>query len=87
MTEQHQDTLLKPETQLAEPGDHDRFAHIVFPASKLTEAYVLGIAVTALCGHTWVPSRDPNKYPVCPTCKDIYNHLHQDDTRNWDGGT
>ena len=31
----------------------------------------LGSTVTALCGKTWVPTRDPNRYPVCPTCKEI----------------
>ena len=52
-------------------GDHERFAHIVVPASAVTEAYVTGTAVTALCGKTWVPTRDPGRYQVCPTCKEI----------------
>jgi len=52
-------------------GDHDRMAHIVLPASAVTEALVTGKPCTALCGKTWVPSRDPRRYPVCPTCKEI----------------
>lgn len=52
-------------------GDHERFAHVVVPASAVTDAYITGNPVTALCGKTWVPSRDPNRYPVCPECKDI----------------
>ena len=52
-------------------GDHDRMAHIVVPASAVTEAIVLGTPCTALCGKTWVPSRDPKRYPVCQTCKEI----------------
>ena len=52
-------------------GDRERFAHIVVPASAVTEAYVTGRTVTALCGKTWVPTRDPGRYPVCPTCKEI----------------
>lgn len=52
-------------------GDHERFAHVVVPASAVTEAYVTGTPVTALCGKTWVPTRDPGRYPVCPTCKEI----------------
>lgn len=52
-------------------GDHERFAHVVVPASAVTEAYITGTPVTALCGKTWVPSRDPGRYPVCPTCKEI----------------
>ncbi len=53
-------------------GDHERFAHIVIPASAVTEAYITGTPVTALCGKTWVPSRDPKRYPVCPTCKEVW---------------
>lgn len=52
-------------------GDHERFSHIVVPASAVTEAYITGTPVTALCGKTWVPTRDPKRYPVCPTCKEI----------------
>ena len=25
-----------------------------------------------LCGHVWVPSRDPKQLPLCDVCKDIY---------------
>lgn len=52
-------------------GDHEKFAHVVVPASAVTEAYITGTAVTALCGKTWVPTRDPGRYQVCPTCKEI----------------
>lgn len=54
-----------------ETGDHDRFAHLV-DKEEIVEAMVLGTPVEALCGKVWVPSRDPEKYPVCPTCKEIY---------------
>ena len=52
-------------------GDHERFAHVVVPASAVTEAYITGNPVAALCGKTWVPSRDPGRYQVCPTCQEI----------------
>ncbi|MDA8391562.1 MAG: DUF3039 domain-containing protein [Actinomycetota bacterium] len=52
-------------------GDHDRMAHIVVPASAVTEALITGKPCTALCGKTWVPARDPKRYPLCPTCKEI----------------
>ncbi len=51
-------------------GDHERFAHIIRKDDQM-KAYVLGEPVTALCGKTWVPSRDPDRYPVCPTCKEV----------------
>lgn len=52
-------------------GDHERFAHWVSPASAVTEALVTGSAVVALCGKVWTPTRDPKRYPVCPTCDEI----------------
>ena len=54
-----------------EDGDHERFAHIV-RKDKLTEAMVMGIPIKALCGKEWVPSRDPERFPVCPTCMERY---------------
>lgn len=63
-----------PAPRLGEPGDHDRFAHYV-KTDGLTEAYVMGTPVEALCGKVWVPSRDPQRFPVCPTCKEIIDAL------------
>ena len=60
-------------------GDHERFAHIVVPASAVTEAYITGNPVTALCGKTWVPSRDPTRYPVCPTCTEVLAQIRAGD--------
>lgn len=52
-------------------GDHDRFAHVVWPKEAVMEAMVTGVPCTALCGKRWIPSRDPKRYPVCPTCREI----------------
>ena len=60
--------------QVAEPGDHERFAHYV-RKEKIVESAVTGEPVTALCGKVWVPGRDPDRFPVCPTCKEIYQGL------------
>ncbi|WP_153393502.1 DUF3039 domain-containing protein [Ornithinicoccus halotolerans] len=62
------------EQQLSEPGDHERFAHYV-RKEKIMESAVSGEPVTALCGKVWVPGRDPERFPVCPTCKEIYEGL------------
>ncbi|MBK9180128.1 MAG: DUF3039 domain-containing protein [Acidimicrobiales bacterium] len=51
-------------------GDHDRFSHYVKKAD-IVRAAVTGQAVQALCGKWWVPTRDPERYPVCPTCAEI----------------
>lgn len=55
-----------------------RVAHIVKQSGDKTahalvmEARVMGIEVEALCGHRWVPERDPGNYPVCDRCREIY---------------
>jgi Protein of unknown function (DUF3039) len=64
-------------------GDHERFAHYV-PKDKLTEAMVMGTPVVALCGKVWVPSRDPQRFPVCPECKEIWESLRPGDDEGSD---
>jgi hypothetical protein len=41
--------------------------------TDILNALVTGEPATALCGKTWVPSRDPRNYPVCPTCQSAYS--------------
>jgi Protein of unknown function (DUF3039) len=60
--------------QPVEPGDHERFAHYV-RKEKILESALSGSPVIALCGKVWVPGRDPNKFPVCPLCKEIFEGL------------
>lgn len=69
MTEQTQEKI-----DQVEAGDHERYSHFV-KKGKIVESAVMGNAVIALCGKVWVPSRDPQKFPVCPTCKEIYEQL------------
>jgi hypothetical protein len=66
-------TQERPDYRVDE-GDHERFSHYV-PKDKLTEAMVMGTPVVALCGKVWVPSRDPERFPVCPECKEIWESL------------
>jgi hypothetical protein len=66
------------EQQLLDQGDHERFSHYV-KKDKIVESAVMGNAVVALCGKIWVPSRDPQKFPVCPTCQEIYEGLKPSD--------
>ena len=62
------------EPAAVEPGDHERFAHYV-KKDKIMERAVTGAPVIALCGKVWVPNRDPQKFPVCPECQEIYDSL------------
>ncbi|WP_235750654.1 DUF3039 domain-containing protein [Nigerium massiliense] len=69
-------TVLDERTDLRpDEGDHERFSHYV-AKDKLTEAMVMGTPVVALCGKVWVPSRNPDRYPVCPECKEIWSSLN-----------
>jgi hypothetical protein len=71
-------TVEDTRTVPTDDGDHERFSHYV-PKDKLTEAMVMGTPVVALCGKVWVPSRDPEKYPVCPECKKAWEELKKGD--------
>jgi len=64
-------------------GDHDRFSHYV-DRSKLTEAYISGTPVIALCGKVWVSSRDPERFPICPECKRLYDLGPEGRRREWE---
>ncbi len=63
------------ETETGEPI----VAHIVktkpgeSAAAVVLEARINGTPIEALCGHVWVPSRDPKQLPVCQACKEIYD--------------
>ncbi|WP_372430721.1 DUF3039 domain-containing protein [Janibacter endophyticus] len=61
-------------TQVQEPGDHERFSHYV-RKEKILESALTGEPVTALCGKKWIPGRDPEKFPVCPECREIWQGL------------
>ena len=81
------DLTTRHEEQLDD--DHERFTHIVLEGFRpsddseefvaLNNSVVAGIVnstpVRALCGKVWVPGRDPAKYPICPTCKEIAEAL------------
>ena len=70
--------MLEREEQLItlDEGDHERFSHFV-QKEKILESAVTGAPVIALCGKVWTPGRDPEKFPVCPTCKEIYETLNE----------
>ncbi len=75
-------TTQRPDPAL-DDGDHDRMAHIVLEGytpeegefvstgPAVVEGIVNGTPVRALCGKVWVPGRDPRRYPLCPTCREI----------------
>ena len=62
------------EKEQVDEGDHDRYSHYV-KKDKILSSALSGKPVIALCGKVWTPGRDPEKFPVCPTCKEIYEKL------------
>ena len=68
-------------------ADHERFTHIVLEGytpeegdfvalgNSVVEGMINATPVTALCGKVWVPGRDPQKYPLCPTCREVATTL------------
>lgn len=77
------ETIEKTETKPAVPwtndGDHEKFAHYVAKprdgdlsaSAYVMKAMVQGTPIRALCGKYWIPTRDPERYPVCPECDRI----------------
>lgn len=72
MTDTLQDT--KPDTYKGEPGDEELMSHYA-KKDDIDNAILYGVEVTALCGKKWWPSRDPQRFPVCPDCKEIWESL------------
>ncbi|WP_136313832.1 DUF3039 domain-containing protein [Actinomyces procaprae] len=66
--------LEREELKSTDDGDADRFAHYA-DKRKVEAAMRTGRPVVALCGKLWVPKHDASKYPVCPTCKQIYEQM------------
>lgn len=72
-----------PVVETERTDDPGKAAHIILvppdrqPMSVqayLLEARVEGTPIRALCGHTWVPSRDPKVLPLCTRCEAIYKN-------------
>ncbi|WP_434725991.1 DUF3039 domain-containing protein [Trueperella pyogenes] len=69
-------TTLERTREKHEPGDEDRYAHYV-RKDRYTQSAIEGGPVVALCGKVWTPVRNPDRYPICPTCKAIYQNMGQ----------
>jgi len=68
-----------PRTEQVPQTGEPAVAHIVktepgeSATAKVLEARIYGTPLEALCGHVWVPSRDPRQLPLCQACKEIYD--------------
>lgn len=75
-TELDERTYTDEKLKISDGGDHDMFSHYV-KKDAITDASVFGTPILAICGKKWVPGRDPQKFPICPTCKEIYEELSE----------
>jgi hypothetical protein len=66
--------LLEHTDSETKEGDEEHFAHYAESAS-ITEGYVLGTPVIAICGKIFIPSRNPERLRVCPICKEVMNSV------------
>lgn len=66
-------TLEEPKAAETDSGE-PKFAHYA-EAISVTEGYVMGRPVLAICGVLFVPTRDPKKFPICPECKELAEAL------------
>ncbi|MDD7465028.1 MAG: DUF3039 domain-containing protein [Actinomycetaceae bacterium] len=78
--------LLEREEQQIDPGDHERYAHYVRKDRAMRSA-VEGGPVVALCGKVWTPVRNPDRFPICPICKEIYDKLGGNGSGAWPFGS
>ncbi len=81
-TQADTELIVRSTTELDE-GDHERFTHIVLEGytpkdgefvaldNSVVGGMINATPVKALCGKVWVPGRDPQKFPICPTCREI----------------
>jgi hypothetical protein len=82
--------VTSPVTEIDDHEDHERFTHIVLEGVHLKKGRFVPIGnsvvdgminatpVRALCGKKWVPGRDPQRFPLCPTCSELAKK------RGWD---
>ena len=77
-----EDTRVEVDQEVETTNDKSNATHIVMvpkgendenPQAYILRARIEGFPVTALCGHTWYPTKDPKNYPICQACLDIYH--------------
>jgi hypothetical protein len=83
VTVQHATETVVVTTPQVDEGDHERFTHIVLEGftrkkgsfvangNSVVEGMINATPVKALCGKVWVPGRDPQRFPLCPTCAEL----------------
>jgi hypothetical protein len=61
-----------PVLEETEGDENPDAAHIV-TQKDLIHSQLTGEAIRALCGKMWVPRRNPDDFPMCQACVDVFN--------------
>lgn len=69
------EVIERPDTRPSDPDlDEGKVAHIVRKEDHM-RGYVMGEEITALCGTRFIPSRDPERYPMCEACRQVLSAM------------
>lgn len=60
--------------QKTDSEDNNELAHYA-EAASVTEGYVMGTPVQALCGKIFIPSKNPERLKICPICKELVDEV------------
>jgi hypothetical protein len=63
-------TETRPDLAESDTQEGDGYAHYA-RKEEITRAAIEGGTITALCGYKFPPIRDPQRFPVCPKCKEL----------------
>ena len=76
------DILERPDVRDADTGNANEVFHYV-RKNKIAESAVMGTMVEALCGEVFPVTKSPKPgSPVCPACKEIYEQLKKELSRD-----
>lgn len=70
------ETDVRPEVRPSETDEGGDYAHYA-RREEIVRASIEGGRVTALCGYEFEPVRDPQRFPVCPKCKELVDLAEQ----------
>ena len=63
-------------THIINPQTNTHIWHLGMEIQEVVDiARAKGLEVTSLCGYTWVPKLNPEKFPVCHPCIEIAGDL------------
>jgi hypothetical protein len=66
--------FVEEEVLSSDSDDSERYSHWV-DANKASKAQLNDRPVIALCGKVWKPKHNPEDYPICPRCQELYEEI------------